>query len=71
VWVESDLTNAELYGAEAVEYMSDKYFELTRKDDATEKILALGSKVVLRTAGKVYRVLEKAEAAEAPAEPGE
>jgi hypothetical protein len=50
--------------------MSDKYFELTRKDDTTAKILALGSKVVLRTAGKVYRVLEKEEAPEAPAEPG-
>jgi hypothetical protein len=41
------------------------------KDDTTAKILALGSKVVLRMAGKVYRVLVKAEAAEAPAEPGE
>lgn len=61
VWVESDLTNGELFGAESVDYMSERYFELTRKDDNTAKILALGSKVILRVGNKTIRIVEKTE----------
>lgn len=70
VWLESDLTNAELFGAEVVEYMSDRYFELARKDDATAKILALGNEVIFRHGNKSYRVVDKTETSEAPKEEG-
>jgi len=65
VWLESDLTNAELFGAEAIEYMSDRYFEIARKDDATTKIMALGNEVIFRQGNKTYRIVDKtSEAAE-------
>lgn len=66
IWVESDLTNAELFGAEAVEYMSDRYFELARKDDTTARVLALGTEVIFRNGGKAYRIVDKSDAASEP-----
>ncbi|MBK9975947.1 MAG: VWA domain-containing protein [Planctomycetes bacterium] len=64
VWLESDLTNAELFGAEVVEYMSERYFEIARKDDGTAKVLALGNEVVLRVGSKTIRVVDKTQTAE-------
>lgn len=61
VWLESDLTNAELFGAEAVEYMSDRYFELARKDDISAKILALGNEVIFRQGNKTFRIVDKSD----------
>ncbi|MCL4731841.1 MAG: VWA domain-containing protein, partial [Planctomycetes bacterium] len=59
LWLESDLTNAELFGAEVVEYMSDRYFEIARKDDITAKILALGNEVIFRQGNKTFRIVDK------------
>ncbi|MCC6464769.1 MAG: VWA domain-containing protein [Planctomycetes bacterium] len=59
VWLESDLTNAELFGSEAVDYMSERYFELSRGNDTVAKILALGTEVIFRHGGKTYRIVEK------------
>ena len=73
VWIESDLTNAELFGAETVEYLADKYFEIARASDNDAKILALGAQVILRHGGKTIRIVEKVEPAEpeAPKEEGQ
>jgi Ca-activated chloride channel family protein len=56
VWVEADITNAELIAATVVEYLSDDYFALAKANDANAKILALGSEVVFRDGKKVVRV---------------
>lgn len=69
IWLESDLTNAELFGAEVVEFMSERYMELAR-ESANAKILALGSEVIFRAGKKTIRVVEKAaEVAEKAAPP--
>lgn len=70
IWLESDLTNAELFGAETVDYMSDRYFEIARKDDTTAKVLALGTEVIFRAGGKTYRIVDKTSSVEEPKEGG-
>lgn len=58
IWLESDLTNGELIGADTVEYMSEEWFELSRGNDSVAKILALGTEVVLRVGKKAVRVVD-------------
>jgi Ca-activated chloride channel family protein len=60
IWLESDLTNGELFGAEVVEFGSDRYFEIS-EDVAAAKVLALGNEVIFRFGKKTIRVVEKAE----------
>ncbi|MCC7510623.1 MAG: VWA domain-containing protein [Planctomycetes bacterium] len=64
IWLESDLTNGELFGAETVEYMSEDWFALARGNDNVSKILALGNEVVLRVGKKTIRVVDKSAQAE-------
>jgi Ca-activated chloride channel family protein len=68
IWLESDLTNAELFGAEVVEYMSDRYFEVS-EDAAAAKILALGNEVIFRHGKKTIRIVDKTGEAEGEKEP--
>ncbi len=63
IWLESDLTNAELFGAEVVEFMSERYMELA-KDSRNAKVMALGNEVIFRVGKKTIRIVET-EAAEA------
>lgn len=58
VWIESDLTNGELFSAVKVEYLSDRYFEISRRKDGSSKILALGTEVILRVDGDVIRIVD-------------
>lgn len=60
VWLESDLTNGELFEAEIVEYASESYFKLAADKDVA-RILALGTEVVFRSGKKTYRIVEAAE----------
>jgi Ca-activated chloride channel family protein len=62
IWLESDLTNAELFGAEVVEYMSERYFELA-EDAKASKVLALGNEVIFRHGKTTIRVVDKTEQA--------
>jgi Ca-activated chloride channel family protein len=61
VWMESDLKNGEIADSTAVEYMSEQWFELSRKGGDAAKILALGSEVVFRIDGKTIRIAEPKE----------
>jgi Ca-activated chloride channel family protein len=61
VWMESDLKNGEIADSTAVEYMSEQWFELSRKGGDAAKILALGSEVVFRINGKTIRIAEPKE----------
>ncbi|MCF6227228.1 MAG: VIT and VWA domain-containing protein [Planctomycetes bacterium] len=66
IWLESDLTNGELFGATGIEYLSEAYLELL-DNKTTAKVLALGDKVIFRHNGKTYRITVKsAEIEEAP-----
>ncbi|MCB9895005.1 MAG: VWA domain-containing protein [Planctomycetes bacterium] len=63
IWLESDLTNAELFGAEVVEYLSDRYFEIA-EGATNSKILALGNEVIFRNGKTTIRVVDKTGQAE-------
>ncbi|MCG3184006.1 MAG: hypothetical protein ICCCNLDF_02118 [Planctomycetes bacterium] len=63
IWLESDLTNGELFGAEVVEYLSDRYFELA-KDNEIAKVLALGNEVIFRNGKASIRVVDNTQKAE-------
>ena len=63
LWLESDLTNGELFGAEVVDYLSDRYFELA-EDQAVAKILSLGQEVIFRHGKTTIRIVADADAAE-------
>jgi Ca-activated chloride channel homolog len=58
VWLESDLTNGELFGAEVVDYLSDRYLELS-DDETIGKILAIGTEVIFRHGKTTIRVVDK------------
>jgi Ca-activated chloride channel family protein len=60
IWLESDLTNAELFGAEVVEFGSDRYFEIS-EDAGASKVMALGTEVIFRHGKTTIRVVAKAE----------
>ena len=62
IWLESDLTNGELFGAEVVEFGSDRYFELA-ESDSVAKIFTLGHEVIFRHGKGAVRIIEKEEAA--------
>ncbi|MCC6573958.1 MAG: VWA domain-containing protein [Planctomycetes bacterium] len=64
VWVESDLTNDELFAAETVDYLSERYFELSRDGNDNGKVLALGAEVIFRHGKKVYRIVDPARKTE-------
>ncbi|MCA8946204.1 MAG: VWA domain-containing protein, partial [Planctomycetes bacterium] len=63
IWLESDLTNGELFGAEVVEYLSERYFELA-EDAQVAKLLALGNEVIFRHGKSSIRVVDRTEQAE-------
>lgn len=63
IWLESDLTNAELFGAEVVEYMSERYFEIA-EDAKAAKVLALGNEVIFRHGKTTIRIVDKSEQTE-------
>ncbi|MHC4840429.1 MAG: VIT domain-containing protein [Planctomycetota bacterium] len=63
IWLESDLTNGELFAAISIEYLSDAYLELL-EEKATAKVLALGDKVIFRHNGKTYRIVVKSAGVE-------
>jgi Ca-activated chloride channel homolog len=65
-WVESDLTNGEIAKAEAVEYLSEAWFELSRKSNEMAKVLAIGDEIILRDAERIVRVVVKPEAESPP-----
>jgi Ca-activated chloride channel family protein len=56
LWLEADLTNGELFGAEVVDYLSDRYFELA-EDAKVAKILALGQEVIFRHGKTTIRIV--------------
>lgn len=68
IWLESDLTNAELFGAEVVEYMSERYFEIA-EDAKAAKVLALGNEVIFRHGKLTIRIVDKTEQAEEKKDP--
>ncbi|MEZ5992757.1 MAG: VIT and VWA domain-containing protein [Planctomycetota bacterium] len=63
IWLESDLTNGELFGAEVVEYLSERYFELA-EDKQVAKLLALGNEVIFRHGKSSIRIVDRTEQAE-------
>ena len=63
IWLESDLTNGELFGAEVVEYLSDRYFEIAENATAG-KILALGNEVIFRHGKTTFRIVDNSKQAE-------
>lgn len=62
IWLEADLTNGELFGAEVVDYLSERYFELA-EDPTVAKILALGQEVIFRHGKATIRIVSDAETA--------
>ncbi len=63
IWLESDLTNAELFGAEVVEYLSERYFEIA-EDAKAARVLALGNEVIFRHGKNTIRIVDKSEQTE-------
>lgn len=58
IWLESDLTNGELFGASTIEYLSEGYLEFL-DNNTIAKVLALGDQVIFRHNGKTYRIVNK------------
>lgn len=71
VWLESDLTNAELFGAEAVDYLSERYFELMDAGGNVAKVLALGNEVIFRHGKGCVRIVDRTDQAGTPGENGD
>ncbi|MBZ0137387.1 MAG: VIT and VWA domain-containing protein [Planctomycetes bacterium] len=63
LWLESDLTNGELFGAETVDYLSERYFELA-EDASVARILALGQEVIFRHGKITIRIVADSDTAE-------
>lgn len=63
IWLESDLTNGELFGAEVVEYLSERYFELAKNNEVA-KVLALGNEVIFRSGKSSIRIVDRTDQAE-------